>query len=354
MKIITNSLELTNLCSELQGNKYIAIDTEFFRQNTYYPKLCLLQLATESEQFLIDPLINNLDLSPLDEVLQNDLIVKIFHSAKQDLEILYQVFKRLPKNIFDTQIAASFCGFGLSISYDNLVKEFFGIQLDKSLRISDWRKRPLLKSQIDYAIGDVTYLYDIYIKLIKLLEKNNYLDWANEEMLILSDPNTYIVDLDQVWRKIKSNKNLCFTPLLKNLAAWREMKAQEKDLPRNHFLHENDLIKLVETIPLSLLELKKTISIKEKYAIEIIEVIKKTLKEDEVKDIKNNNLELLVELKSLLKNEAEAYRLPPQLIATSSELKSFANGLTPNPRFLSGWRYNVIGAKALKSFSRNK
>ena len=363
---ITNTSDLEKLCKDLNKNSFITIDTEFFRETTYYPKLCLIQIAIKNYSAIIDPLSTNIDLSPLNKILQNENIVKVFHSAKQDLEILYNLYGQLPKNIFDTQIAASFCGFSDYVSYETLVLDIVNKQIDKSHRISDWSLRPLTDEQIEYAHGDVTYLVDIYMHLLSKLKTNNRFSWAMEEMQILNSPNYFQININDAWQKIKNTRDVKINLLLKNLASWREKKAQEYDIPRNHFLNEKHLLKIVHNMPLSLNELKNIpyfCKIEEKLAQEIIEVVKLSLAKQLEEDLSNkqsnhdnSNLKKLSKLKLLLKLKSDKYQLPPPLIATNLELKYLSNQTheLKSPRFLSGWRYEIFGKLVTDIKKENK
>ena len=357
MRIITNTEDLEKFCYEISGNNFITIDTEFSRETTYYPKLCLIQIAGCDSVTIIDALSQDINLSILDKVLQNPNIVKVFHSAKQDLEILYQLYNHLPKNIFDTQIAASFCGFGGSISYETLVLELVNIQIDKSHRVSDWTKRPLSDEQIEYAFGDVTHLREVYLTLIKSLKENKRLAWAIEEMDSLNSPNNFIIDVDQVWHKIKNIREVKVNLILKKLASWREIKAQQANLPRNHYLNEKYLFKLVENMPITLEEIKRISyfsNIEDNISNEILDLIRNALNQQLEEDLSNkeyitNYSNTLPQLKLLLKFKAKKYHLPPQLLATSLELKNFSNDdkNLSTIRFFNGWRYEIFGKFAI-------
>ncbi len=359
---ITKTSELENLCKNIVKSSFITIDTEFSREATYSPQLCLIQIATPSITAIIDALSPNIDLSSLDVVLQNKAVVKVFHSAKQDLEILYKIYGHLPVNIFDTQIAASFCGFGDYVSYEALVLQIVDKQIDKSYRLSDWTIRPLTEEQLEYAIGDVTYLREVYLTLLEKLKNTDRLSWAIEEMQMLNSPSNFIVNLEEVWQKIKNTRNLKVTLVLKKLATWREIKAQEYDLPRNHYLNEKHLLKLAEFMPITLKELRNINyfnEINEDLGNELITVIQKALEqqlEEDLKKVKKLSPSIslhigqLAQLKLLLKFKSDKYQLPPQLLATTFELKSIYNdeNILKHPRFLNGWRYEVFGKMVLE------
>lgn len=360
---ITKTSELENFCNLISNDDFITIDTEFLREVTYYPNLCLIQISNGKLSVIIDALSSNLDLKPLDYILQNKNITKVFHSAKQDLEILYNLYGHLPQNIFDTQIAASFCGYGESVSYEVLVFETLNIKIDKSLRISDWTNRPLTKEQIEYALGDVTHLYHIYIHLLEKLKINNRLQWLNEELEYLNNIQNFTINLEEVWQKIKNLREIKVTLALKKLASWREIKAQKANLPRNHYLNEKHIFKLTTMLPITVKELRKISyfsHVNETIANEIVEIIQDSLKHEIAEELENKHhsthenrrfLKALPSLKLLLKYKSEKYQLPPQLLATSSELKSLTNeefDYSKQPKFLSGWRYEIFGKIAME------
>lgn len=339
MRMITTTEELKVFCTNLESSKYIAIDTEFSREKTYYPQAYLVQIAGGNEDAVVD--LISVELSPLELILQNENIVKVFHSAKQDLEILYRYFGHLPKNIFDTQIAASFCGFGPSVSYEELVYKLLGVKLDKTHQVSDWSVRPLNKEQIAYALADVIYLKEIYPLLLDLLKDNQRLAWVIEDNNSLNQISNFTVNFEQIWKKIKNIREA--NVILQNLAIWREKKAQELNLPRNHFIHERLLLKLAERIPI---EKKEVLKIDAKLpADEIVEVIKNALKKESMSEkiyIAEESSKLLA-LKKILNSKAKELELPAPLIATSQELKAFVYNLPEQPRFLKGWRYEIFG-----------
>jgi ribonuclease D len=348
-----NTLELKKFCEEIENQDYICVDTEFSRDKTYYPLVCLIQIATQDKAILIDPLNKNIDLSVLDLVMQNPNIVKVFHSAKQDLEILNLTFGHLPRNIFDTQVAASFIGMGDSISYESMVFEFLGKTIDKTHCLSDWTRRPLSEEQIDYALADVTYLYKIYPLVLAKLKENHRLEWVLEEMDYLLNPEQFLFDVDKAWQKIKNTQGIKMNLVLMRLASWREKKAQENNIPRNHFLHENHLIELVSNMPITDKELRDIDyfeDFSEKLSEEIVEVIRLALNDLVESDLldsddeKNNNLAKFKKLKSLLNKQAEKYSIPPRIIATSQELKDISRGnLVKSHKIFKGWRSDIFG-----------
>ena len=364
---ITTNLELEDFCNSLADAKFISIDTEFFRQITYYSQLCLIQIYDGKQAIVIDALSKGLDLSILDKILQDPNIVKVFHSAKQDLEILLFLTGKLPKNIFDTQLAASFCGLGNSISYEALVNDLLNKKIDKSHCLSDWTKRPLSKEQLDYAMADVTYLYELYSKLILTLKENNRLDWVIEEINYLNQNSSFIIDPEKAWRKLKNTQKIKINIIIKKLAAWRELKAQEANLPRNHYLNEKYLFKLAKDKPITLKELKQILSSKQinnKAGEEIIEIIQAALSKQIEDDLSNNhssykkiNSAVFSQLKSILLQQAEKYLLPSNIIATTEELKELSHSHIINPtdnRIFNGWRAEVFGNLIENHLTRNQ
>ena len=354
--LITTTELLKKFCSQIKQEKMIAIDTEFSRDSTYYPKLCLIQVASAQHTAAIDVISSDIDLSPLISILKDDNIIKIFHSAKQDLESLLVFFNFLPNNIFDSQIAASFCGYGTSIRYEFLVNELFSYKVDKSLRVSDWTHRPLSFEQINYALTDVTFILKIYDHLYQKLIDNNRLSWAIEDMRNLNRIENFDKDNDKAWQKIKYNHDLKIDLVIKRLASWRELKAQEHNLPRNHFLSEKNLVKLAKIKPINLEELNSIEvfrNFNSQEAEEIIEVILKALEEQLINDTQNhkekshNNSHDYQKLKHLLLICAKNHDIPAEMIASKQELKDFISD--GKAKFLKGWRNEIFG-KQIKKF----
>ncbi len=358
--LITHNEQLKDFCNQISSCQVIAVDTEFSRENTYYPKLCLIQVASENHSAAIDPLSSSIDLEPIKKILLSSKITKIFHSSRQDLETLNHFFSILPNNIFDTQLASSLCGFGESISYENLVSKLTGKEIDKSYRISDWSKRPLSEAQLEYAITDVIYLIEIYKFLVTKLNQLNRLSWAEEEMKSLITTN-FNVNYESSWKKIKYNKKVKISFVLKNLASWRERKAQLLNLPRNHFLDEKYLLKLAKLRPVSLKELKSISyfeNLSENLSEEILSIIHTSLEQELEKDFIENNVKdhgkkssAFEQLKRLLQQVAGSENIPPNLIATSQEIKAYVFK-NYQPRFCQGWRYKIFGFNAEKILSK--
>src|SRR3954470_8266961 len=252
MELTTSSDALAAFCKRAAKFDFVTVDTEFLRETTYWPKLCLLQAATPEEAILVDPLADGLSLQPFFDLLANDKIVKVFHAARQDVEIFVKLSGAVPQNIFDTQIAASVCGFGDSVSYDNLVRAVTGVDLDKSSRFTDWSHRPLTEKQRLYALADVTHLRDIYVKLLEQVTATHRWDWVEDELDVLRSIDTYVVKPENAWERLKSKlakpRDIA---ALKLLAAWRERRAQDSDQPRSRVLKDDALIEIAQQRPLT-------------------------------------------------------------------------------------------------------
>ena len=259
MKLITTTDDLAAFCKPLGNAEYVAVDTEFMRERTYWPKLCLAQVAGPDEAAAIDALAEGIDLSPLDELMANKKVLKVFHAARQDLEIFYLRMTKVPAPLFDTQVAAMVCGHGEAASYESLATKLAKAQIDKSSRFTDWSRRPLSERQITYALSDVTHLRVVYEKLRRQLEKSGRLPWIAEEMAVLNDPGTYRADPELAWRRLKprgASPRLLGT--LKEVAAWRERTAQRIDIPRQRLLRDEQLLEIASHSPKTIEELAAT------------------------------------------------------------------------------------------------
>jgi ribonuclease D len=239
MRIVTTTPELKSLVSELTGAPYLALDTEFMRDQTYWPKLCLIQVASSGVEAIVDPLADGIDLAPFYELLKSPAVVKVLHAARQDIEIFHHQGGMIPNPLFDSQIAAMVCGFGDAASYETLCRKIAHVEIDKSSRFTDWSRRPLSQKQLDYAVGDVTHLRTIYEFLKRKLDETGRADWVQEEIAALQDPALYALHPEIAWKRLKprtSNKR--FLAMLASLAAWREREAQERDIPRGRVLKD--------------------------------------------------------------------------------------------------------------------
>ena len=363
--IITDQQELTKLCETLASFPYITIDTEFLREKTYYPKLCLVQVSDpDGNAAAIDPIEGKLDLQPLFDLFLNPNVLKVIHSGRQDLEIFYNLTGKVVTPFFDTQIAAMVCGYGDSIGYESLVRGLLGESLDKSVQFTDWSKRPLSKRQIDYALGDVTYLAKIYKKLRSELEKRGRTEWVFEEEAILANPKTYESRPEDAWERIKLRSlKPRMLAVLKELSAWREKRAQEKNLPRSWILRDETLADLAAQTPETPEQLKQLRGVTPDLANGsvgkmLLEAIHKALNSDkadwpkvpERKIISPQASATIDILKMLLKIQAAEHGVAAKLIASSEEIEIIATENNPDIASLRGWRLEVFGrdAQALK------
>ena len=364
MNIIKTTSELSKFCTYASKFDYLTVDTEFLRERTYYPKLCLIQLAIPSDQeanaVLVDPLDNQLDLSPLYELFLNTNVVKVFHAARQDLEIFFHDKNIIPKPLFDTQLAAMVCGFGEQVGYETLVRSICKVNLDKSSRFTDWSLRPLTNSQKDYALADVTHLRQIYEYLKSELKQNKREGWVQEELNILKNPETYITRPDEAWKRIKTRSNSSkFLGIVSKLAEFREKYAQQNDIPRNRVFKDDALMEIASLKPKSFDELSRSRLLlrdarKGRIASGILESVKAAQVsnfEEVNKEVKlaknlNGNSALSEMLRVLLKAKSEELGVAAKLIAISADLDSLASGERTVPALL-GWRHKVFGKDAL-------
>ncbi|HKZ96792.1 MAG TPA: ribonuclease D [Hyphomicrobiaceae bacterium] len=362
MRVITSTADLTETCSHLAAHDYVAVDTEFMREQTFWPRLCLVQLAGPGIEIIVDPMARSIELKPFYELMANAGIVKVFHAARQDIEIIYSEADLIPKPVFDTQVAAMVCGFGESVSYVNLVKKLTGKDIDKSSRFTDWSRRPLTDKQLVYALGDVTHLRDIYRHLHAELNASDRAHWLNEEMAELTDPKTYETHPEEAWRRLKLRvRNRRSLAVLIELAAWRERIAQAQDVPRGRVLRDEALYDIANQVPASLEQLSELRTLSDGFARsqrarEILDAVKRGLARD-VKTLPPLNhsqplspqatatIELL---RVLLKAAAARHRVAPRLIAGADDLERIAVEAEPDVPALKGWRRQLFGDDALR------
>ena len=259
MAVITDTASLKSLCDRLSKATYITVDTEFMREKTFWPKLCLVQLADGVGAAAVDTLSDGLDLTPLLNLMAKPNVLKVFHAARQDLEIFFKLMGKLPAPIFDTQLAAMVCGFGDSVGYDTLVRKLADENIDKSSQFTDWGQRPLSNRQIDYALADVTHLRRVYVKLDEMLGHNGRYGWLVEELGSLNNTGNYTFLPEEAWRRVKTRTSKPrFLAVLKEIAAWREREAQKKDLPRNRIVRDETLVEIAHHAPTTTNELSRT------------------------------------------------------------------------------------------------
>ena len=361
--LITKTEELTELCERLAHGDFVCVDTEFMRENTYYPLLCLVQLGNEEEAAAIDPLADGIDLTPMLELFcNNEDVLKVFHAGGQDVEIIYNLTGRTPHPIFDTQIAMMAVSQSEQIGYANLVESWMGKTIDKGARFTDWSRRPLTERQIEYAIGDVTYLAKIFPRLLKKLIKTGRGSWLDAEMEKLADPSNYANDLATAWHRIRApSRSPVVLGRLKALAAWRESEAQAKDIPRGRIMRDETLADLASHPPKDQAELAKVRGLSQAWrdndiGRRVMKVLAKAepLPSDELPDKPKRGAPLGKEgalvadlLKLLLKIRTREIDVASRLLTRSDELEALAAGMRDLP-VLQGWRYEIFGRDALE------
>lgn len=365
MQTITTTEELAAFCARAKGQPYVTVDTEFLRERTYYSKLCLVQMALpghdEADAVLIDPLAKDISLDPLMDVFRDESIVKVFHAARQDLEIFQVDNGVIPKPLFDTQVAAMVCGFGEQVGYETLVKRIAKQPLDKSSRFTDWSRRPLTDAQKAYAVADVTHLRQIYEFLAGKLEETNRHPWVAEELGVLLDPETYITRPADAWKRVKTRSaSPRFLAIVRELAAFREAYAQTRNIPRSRVFKDDALVELASTKPADVQDLGRSRLLlrearKGDIADGILAAVQRGLNcpsedlphvtEDKTKAQVNPALADL--LRVLLKAKAENYGVASKLIAQAADLDRIASGAR-DVAALSGWRREVFGEDALR------
>lgn len=364
MRIITTTEDLAQFCKLARAAEYVTIDTEFLRERTYFSRLCLVQMAlpNNGDAVLVDPVVGkDMSLEPIFELFRDTSVVKVFHAARQDLEIFWFEGKCFPEPLFDTQVAAMVCGFGEQVGYETLVKRIVKGRVDKTSRFTDWSRRPLSDAQKNYALADVTYLRGIYEELNRQLQKNGRERWLREELGVLTDPATYQIDPAEAWRRVKTRTTSArFMGLVKALARFREAHAQANNIPRNRVFKDDALLELASTKPRNRDELGKSRLLlrearKGPIADGILEAVVEGLNmpEDDLPRVDRSREKLQVNpaiadmLRVLLKAKAEDSGVAAKLIASAADLDGIAGGLRDAPA-LSGWRRDVFGADALR------
>lgn len=360
MNLINTTDELASACSRLATHPFVTVDTEFLRETTYYPKLCLIQIASPDEAVMVDPLAVGLDLAPFMALMTDQNVVKVFHAARQDLEIVWMLGRVLPTPLFDTQVAAMVCGYGDSVGYEQLVNDLAKARIDKSSRFTDWSRRPLSEAQLVYAESDVTHLRDIYLALKADLAASGRESWVAEEMAVLNSPGTYEVKPENAWQRLKGRlrkpKELA---VLMELAAWREREAQHRDVPRQRVLKDDALMDIVQRAPRSVEALGELRSVpngfeRSRAGGEVLAAVERALALDprslprlERERGRPGNGAVLDLLKVLLKATADAERVAPKIIASSDDLEEIAGNDEAEVPALHGWRREIFGEKAL-------
>jgi ribonuclease D len=360
MNLISTTDELAAACSRLAQHPFVTVDTEFLRETTYYPKLCLVQMASPEEAVLVDPLAEGLDLKPFMALMADQNVVKVFHAARQDLEIVWMLGRILPTPLFDTQVAAMVCGYGDSVGYEQLVNDLAKARIDKSSRFTDWSRRPLSEAQLTYAESDVTHLRDIYLALQADLAASGRASWVAEEMAVLNSPATYEVKPENAWQRLKGRlRKPRELAVLIELAAWREREAQNRDVPRQRVLKDDALMDIVQRAPRSVEALGELRSVpngfeRSRAGGEVLAAIARALAVDpqslprfERERGRPGNGAVLDLLKVLLKAVADTERVAPKIIASSDDLEEIASDDNADVPALKGWRREIFGEKAL-------
>jgi ribonuclease D len=360
MNLIATTKDLTEVCQRLSGHPYVTVDTEFLRETTFWPKLCVVQLASVDEAVAVDALAEGLDLTPLFELMADPKVVKVFHAARQDVEIFWHLAKLIPSPLFDTQVAAMVCGFGDQVSYSELVQTITKVGLDKSSRFTDWSRRPLSTAQIDYAIADVTYLRDIYVVLRDRLERSGRLSWLTDELQQLTSPSTYEQLPDNAWERFRQRmRKPRDLAVLMEVAAWREAEAQSRDVPRSRILKDDILVELVLAAPRTPEALSNLRSFprgmeNSRAGAQILAAIEQGLARDPAslpkmdRERRSSGGATVELLKVLLRQVSEAHGVAAKMIATVEDLDAIAADDRAAVASLTGWRYQIFGEKALE------
>jgi len=360
MQPITTKSELAATCKRMAAHPFVTVDTEFLRETTYYPLLCVAQMASPDEAVVIDALAPGIDLSPFFALMADEKIMKVFHAARQDIEIVWHAAKLIPHPVFDTQVAAMVLGYGDSISYDQLVQRITGDTLDKSHRFTDWTRRPLSDAQHAYALSDVTHLRDVYRALVEDLGRRGRADWVQEEMRVLTSPDTYRMDPQSAWQRLKTRvrkpKELA---VLIEVAAWREREAQTRDVPRSRVLKDEAIADIAVQAPTTIEKLKNLRSLpkgfeRSRWGEGIVAAVERGLARDpktlphHVRTPSASNASAAVELlKVLLRMISELHHVAAKVIATVDDLERIAADDSADVPALTGWRRELFGEKAL-------
>lgn len=362
MHVITTTSELAEACARLAKHPFVAVDTEFLREETYWPNLCLVQMAGPDEALIVDPLAKGIDLAPLYALMADKSTVKVFHAGRQDIEIFHVQAGLVPEPIFDTQVAAMVCGHGESVSYGNLVKRIVSVDIDKSSRFTDWSRRPLSATQLEYALADVTHLRVVYASLAAELESTGRVSWLGEEMSVLTDPATYRLAPEDAWRRLKTRvKNRKAMAALVELAAWREEQAQAQNVPRPRVLRDEALYDIANRMPTETRQLDELRTLSNGFsrssrAKDIVEAVKRGLARDPrtvpaqpAGNAVTAEAGALVDLlRVLLKAAAARHRVAPKMVADTGDLERIAMEREPDVPALKGWRLEMFGNDALR------
>ncbi|MEP0322157.1 ribonuclease D [Bauldia litoralis] len=362
MSIITKTADLAAVCLRLARFPYVTVDTEFMRETTYWPKLCVIQLASPDEAVIIDALAPDLDLEPFFKLMADEQVIKVFHAARQDIEIVFHLGGLVPHPVFDTQVAAMVCGFGDSVSYDQLVQRLTGAKLDKSSRFTDWSRRPLTPRQQEYALADVTHLRDVFLSLSTRLDQQGRTEWVSEEMEILTSPKTYQMEPDSAWKRLKLRvRKPIELAVLQEVAAWREREAQSRDVPRGRVVKDDAIYEIAQQQPTTAQALGQLRTIpkgfeRSRAAEDILAAVERAMalpkdalpKVPKARQTGNGTGAAVDLLKVLLKMTSESHGVAAKVIATVDDLEAIASDDEADVPALHGWRRELFGDAALK------
>jgi ribonuclease D len=359
--LIATTSRLDEFCQRMNGETFITVDTEFMRERTYWPELCLVQIAGAKEVAVIDAQGAGLDLAPLGVLFANEGVTKVFHAARQDIEIFVRRFGDVPRPIFDTQVAAMVAGYGDQVGYDALVSSLTGLSIDKAHRFSDWSVRPLSAAQTAYAAADVTHLREVYLRLSQRLQQDNRLGWVAEEMAILNNPATYRTDHETAWERLRprtTNRRLLYC--LKEVAAWREKEAQRVNIPRQRLIKDEALLEIAATAPANADALARVRGVTRGFAegrsgtalLEVLAAARRVPDADlpaplQSRESARPSAALVSLLKVLLAAKSEQHHVAPRLVASSEDIDRLALEEAPDVPSLHGWRREVFGTDAL-------
>jgi ribonuclease D len=362
MTVITDTAALERFCAAQRGMSFVAVDTEFMRERTYWPILCLVQVAGPTETAAIDALTPGIDLTPLLALMNDPSILKVFHAARQDVEIFFNLSGTVPTPLFDTQVAAMVCGFGDAASYETLVGKLAQASLDKSSRFTDWAHRPLTERQIRYALADVVHLRTVYERLQQRLASNGRAGWFAEEMAGLADPATYRSDPSEAWRRfrLRGRVDARFFGVLREVAAWRETAARQRNLPRGRIIRDEAVLEIAAHAPRTIEALARSRSVGKgvaegKLGNEILEAVQRGLAQSGAleppapsrADAPPGRGPLIELLRVLLKQRCEEHQVAQKLVATAEDLEAIAADDDASVPALAGWRYEIFGKDAL-------
>ena len=363
MDMITTTEALAAFCARLAKHDYVTVDTEFLRETTYWPELCLIQMAGPEDEGIVDPMAKGIDLAPFFELMGNPSVIKVFHAARQDIEIVVKLGDLVPHPLFDTQVAAMVCGFGESISYDQLVSRITGAHIDKSSRFTDWSRRPLTDKQLDYALADVTHLRDVYLELVDRLNAEGRSLWVADEMAVLESRSTYEIDPEDAWKRLKMRVKkpieLC---VLQHVAAWREREAKSRNVPRGRVIKDDAIYEIAQQQPKDAEALSRLRTIprgweRSQQGATLVEIVNEALetpkekmprlpRQKQTPEGAQASIELL---RVLLKLTVEKENVAAKIIANADDLEAIAvDGDEADVAALQGWRRELFGERALK------